>query len=58
MAPVSFDPQLIKAVQLQYYKGLRVSTENNHVLEQSFYSMFLADEDFEHHTLELGDYIN
>ena len=59
LVPASFDPRLIKGEILQYCKGLIASIKNNHVLvEQSFHSEPLGDEDVEHHVLQPEDFVH
>ena len=58
LVPTSFDPQLIKGEIFQHCKGLIASIKNNYVLiEQSFHSVPLGDEDIKHHILQPGDFV-
>ena len=57
LAP-TFDPQLIEGEILQYINGLIASIKNNYALvQQSFHSVLLGDEDLKHHTLQPKDFI-
>ena len=59
LAPSYFDPQPIKGEIHQYCKGLIASIKSKHALvEQSFHSMAMGDEDLKHHTLQTGDFIS
>ena len=58
LALASFDPQPTKGEILQYCKGLIASIKNNHnLVEQSFHSALLGDEDLKHSPLQPGDCI-
>ena len=58
LVPASFYTQLIRGEILQYCKGLIVSIKNNHVLiEQSFHSAPLGDENVKHHILQSGKFV-
>lgn len=52
---IVFEPQLIKGEMFQYCKALITSMKNNDaLLEQSFHSPFLGDEELKHHNLLPG----
>lgn len=59
LAPASFDLRLTTGDTLQYSKGLISSIKINHVLlEPSYHSAFLGDEDPKQHTLQPGYFID
>lgn len=55
LTSASFDPHLIKGEVPQYCKGLIASTKNNYTLVEQ--SMLLGDEEFKHHILHPGYFI-
>lgn len=56
VASASFDLQLKDGEILQYCKSPIASVKNNHALvEQSFQSAPLGEEDLKHHILQSGD---